>query len=226
VRHAPPHAPPRHTEPGALDLAAAVAQGALMVAVGAAAGAATRRRGARVVGGAVAALVGGPYAAAVARHAPYERSRRGGVQWLVDSSWSAPNTVAGAVFLAHQRAVGNPELPDRSRGSGSIWLERSAVPGYATTIGIVKAGSSDRVDAHEDVHVLQARLLGPLYLPLVALDYVLATLFPFWLRHRAPPAAPIRSVRDYFHRGVYREVWHERWAYAAAPVRRTSAPRR
>ena len=197
----------------------------MLVALGTLAGTATRRRGGRLVGGALTALVAGPYADAVARHAPYAHTRQVAVRWLVDSTWSAPNTLAGALFLAHQRALDNPERPDRSRSSGSIWLERSAVRGYATTIGIVKAGSSERIDAREDVHVLQARLLGPLYVPLVALDFVLATVFPFWLRHRAPPAAPIRSVRDYFHRGVYREVWHERWAYAAAPVRPTIAPR-
>lgn len=199
--------------------AAAVLQGAALVALVAAAGARTRRRGAGVAAAVVGASVAVPYAAAVARHAPYPPTPTGARWWLVDSTWSAPNTLAGAAFLLHQRRRGNVERPDRSRGSGSVWLERSAIPGFATTIGVVKAGSSDRVDAHEDVHVHQARLLGPLYLPLVAADYVLATVLPFWLLQRRRTGPPIRSVRDYFLRGVYREVWHERWAYAARPVR-------
>lgn len=196
---------------------AAVAQGALLVAFGAAAGRGLSRswRGG-AIGTAVATGLAVPYAAAVARHAPYADDPTGRRRWLVDSTWSALNTLAGAAFLLQQRATGNVGLPERSRGSGSIWLEHQAIPGYATTVGIVKAGTDERLDAHEEVHVLQARLLGPFYLPLVGLDYVLATVLPFWLLGRDDDAAPIRTVRDYFLRGVYREVWHERWAYAAA----------
>lgn len=194
---------------------AAVAQGAVLVAMGSAVGRTLgSRRAGGLAGGALVACVAVPYAVVAARHAPYADDTTGRRCWAVDSTWSAPNTLAGAGFLVTQLARGNTGVPERSRGSGSIWLERPAIPGFATTIGLVKAGSNDRVDAHEDIHVLQARLLGPLYLPLVALDYVLATAFPFWLLGRRSEP-PIRSVRDYFLRGVYREVWHERWAYAA-----------
>lgn len=213
----PIDAPP--ASPGVVPVLHAVVQGAALVAGGVALGHLTRRRGAAVAAGLAVAAVAVPYAAAVSRHDPYPRTVDGARRWLIDATWSAPNTLAGAAFLLHQRRRGNVERPDRSRGSGSLWLERSAVPGFATTIGIVKAGSNDRVDAHEDVHVHQARLLGPAYLPLVALDYVLATLFPFWLLDRRRHGPPIRTVSDYFLRGVYREVWHERWAYAAQPVR-------
>lgn len=202
----------------------ALAQCVALVALGAATGATAANRRPRlralggVVGAALTASVALPYAGAVARNEPYPPGPIGRRWWLLDSTWSAPNTLAGAVFLLHQRRRGNAEVPDRSRGSGSLWLSERAIPGYATTIGIVKAGSNDRVDAHEDVHVQQARLLGPLYLPLVGLDYVLATVLPFWLLDPDARAA-IRRPSDFFIRGVYREVWHERWAYALQPVR-------
>lgn len=200
----------------------AALQAALVVGAVGVAAADRRGRRAGLVAAATTSTVAVPYAAAVARLGPYESSGRGLARWLVDSTWSAPNTLAGAVFYLWERARGNAERPERCCGTGSIWLERPAIAGYATTIGIVKAGSSERIDAHEEVHVRQARLLGPLYLPLVALDFVLATVLPFWLWERDRP--PITGIRDYFHRGVYRAVWHERWAYAVAPTDRRPPP--
>src|SRR5688572_27493250 len=68
-----------------------------------------------------------PYASAVARLGPYDGSGRGLARWLVDSTWSAPNTLAGAAFYLWQRAKGNVERPDRGWGRGSIWLEQPAI---------------------------------------------------------------------------------------------------
>lgn len=154
-----------------------------------------------------------PYAIAVRKHAPYSFSRRGLWLWLVDSTWSAPNTFAGALFYEIERLRGNKPDFGQSQGSGTVWLEDQAIVGYATTVGIVKAGSTRDVDAHENIHVFQARLFGPFYLPLVAGHYVVATLFPYWLVGYLKTNPPIRDIHTYFHRGVYPSTWHERWAY-------------
>ena len=100
-----------------------------------------------------------------------------------------------------------------------MWITEGALPGYATTIGIVKAGATDAVDAHEMVHVLQARLFGPLYLPTVGVNYVLATVAPYWLLYRDGDRWPVTDVRTYFLNGVYPHVWNEHWAYRATDPR-------
>lgn len=195
----------------------AVGQGAALAAIGGVVGASTRRRGGALVGAAVAAIATAPYVAAVRRHRPYSFDGPGLARWAVDSTWSAPNTLAGALFFLLQRARGNTVRPDRTTGTGTVDLGRAAIRGYATTVGTVIAGSRPRIDAHERVHVTQERLFGPLYGPLVALDYARLILVPTWWRRHDHVATPIADPRAYLQRGVYPRVWHERWAYSVAP---------
>ena len=87
------------------------------------------------------------------------------------------------------------------------------VPKYATTIGTVKAGSNEYIDEHEMIHVFQAQLFGPLYLIGVGLNYVVATILPYWLfKNRRK----ITGFGSYFEDGVYPNVWNELWAYKVA----------
>jgi hypothetical protein len=161
------------------------------------------------VGSAPAALV---HASVVARGRPYCRGWHGTVLAGVDATWSGLNTWAGAWYVLIELGRGNRLDIARSTGAGVLFLERQAIPGYATTIGPVAAGCPPRIERHERVHVLQARLLGPFYLPLVALGFVVATVVPYWLvssRARARVVGP----RSYFERGVYPNTWHEWWAY-------------
>lgn len=197
---------------------AAVQWAGLSAAAGLVAGVASGRRGAAVVGAAVAGALTAPYAVAVARHRPYSADLLGAGRWVVDSTWSAPNTLAGALFFLHQRLRGNQVRSERTRGSGTIDLAGQAIAGYATTVGNVVAGSRSRVDAHERVHVTQERVLGPLYGPLVVLDYLRLIAVPTWWRGHDHEATPITGPRSYLQRGVYPRVWHERWAYAVAPA--------
>ncbi len=196
----------------------AAGQGAAFAAIGAAIGASARRRGGAALGAAVAAAATAPYVSAVRRHRPYSFDAPGLARWVIDSTWSAPNTFAGALFFLHQRARGNTVRPDRTTGTGTIDLERAAIRGYATTVGTVISGSRPRLDAHERVHVTQERLFGPLYGPLVALDYARLILVPTWWRRHDHAATPIVDPRTYLQRGVYPRVWHERWAYSVAPA--------
>lgn len=162
-----------------------------------------------------------PFGWAVRRGEPYAGSRLGLVRLVVDATWSAPNTWLGAAYYAAHRLGGNTHEPQRSFGAGSIWLTRGFLPCgvdgdgrrryYATTLGTVKAGSNSRVDPHEQFHVFQARLLGPLYVPAVIVNYIVATVLPYWIliggRRR------VRGVSSYFNDGVYPHVWNEWWAY-------------
>lgn len=196
----------------------ALLHGVSVVVVGAVVGA--------VVGGRIGAAVGAAaslppawrYVAALRACRPYMPDASGRALAVLDATWAGPTTFAGAWFLLLLEARGNRIDAGRSSGAGLVHLCDQAIPGYATTVGVVTAGCSPRVEAHERVHVLQARLFGPLYLPLVGLGWVVATLLPYWLlRPRA--RAAVTSVRTYFVRGVYPHTWHEWWAYRVAPTR-------
>ena len=165
------------------------------------------------LGAAASLLVAIPYGRAITQCRPYERNARGVALCVLDATWGAINTWAGALFLVALSRRGNRVETDRSVGSGTVFLCDQAIAGYATTIGIVKAGCAPRLARHEQIHVFQARLLGPLYLPLVGLGFVVATLVPYWL---VTPSGRRRSVvgfATYFTRGVYPNTWHEWWAY-------------
>lgn len=167
--------------------------------------------------GVVSALFAIPFARAVALGRPYSGAL-GAWRWFLDATWSSLNTWAGSLYYAIHRLTGNTHDLTKSRGKGSIWLSKGVSTRYATTIGTVKAGSSDRIDRHEEIHILQARLFGPLYLPLVGLNYVIATIIPYWLLFpRDKVRYPIDSFGHYFEHGVYPNVWNELWAYKAAP---------
>lgn len=192
------------------------------VVAGAVVAAAIGLTGAAVAGPAGAAVAAVPglalgvtFGRAVKVCAPYDLTSVTGVRRLVvDLTWSLVNTVAGALFLAVNLARGNRIDPDASRHSGSIVLVRQFLRGYATTVGTVQAGTTPHLRRHEDTHVRQARLFGPLYLPLVAAHYVVVTLVPYWLLYHDRARRPIDGFRAYFRHGVYPNTWHELWAYS------------
>ncbi len=202
-----------------LDVAPGVVIGASVIATGTVLG--------LLLGGEVGALVLGvgslafavPFARAVASGRPY--AGRGGLwRLIIDATWSSLNTWGGAVYYGVHRIFGNTHEPEKSAGRGSIWLTKGVVPKYATTIGPVKAGSHDRVDFHEEIHVFQARLFGPFYMPLVVLNYIVGTIVPYWLLFRDKERYPITGFVSYFENGVYPHVWNELWAYRVAEQHR------
>lgn len=167
---------------------------------------------AAAVVGVVSLLFAIPFGRGVSLGQPYVGAAGVGLL-LVDITWSALNTWAGAIYYGINKLRRNPLDEARSRSSGSLWLVNGVFSGFATTIGTVKAGSNGHIDAHEELHVLQARLFGPLYLPLVGLNYVVATIIPYWLLFRDKARYPINGFATYFLHGVYPHVWNERWAY-------------
>ncbi|SBT42080.1 glycine zipper family protein [Micromonospora narathiwatensis] len=166
-----------------------------------------------VIGAVVGLLVGAPFGWAVAAAGTYGADPKGIFRFVVDHTWSLLNTVAGAIYLAPHLIVGHQLDRVVSQGSGRVNVVEGVSPRYATTIGTVCAGSSPRIQRHEDVHILQARLLGPLYLPLVGLNYVLFTIAPVWLLWHDHVNAPINRFTRYFEIGVYPHVWNEAIAY-------------
>jgi hypothetical protein len=173
------------------------------------------------IGALVAGLLSGMFAVsfgrAVVQGRPYDSGALGVWRCIIDATWSSLNTWAGAIYYGIHRLSGNPHELARSAGRGSIWLKRGVSPRYATTIGTVKAGSDDDIDEHEEIHVMQARIFGPFYLPLVGLNYVIATIIPYWLLFYDKKSHPVTGFTSYFEHGVYPHVWNELWAYSVAP---------
>ena len=167
-----------------------------------------------VIGLVILGLFAIPYGRAVAQGQMYAGDALGIWRLVLDASWSVPNTAAGAIYYGVHRLTGNTHDVTKTKGSGAIWLVKGVVPKYATTIGTVKAGSNEYIDDHEMIHVFQARLFGPLYLIGVGLNYVVATILPYWLLFKN--RRRITGFGSYFEDGVYPNVWNELWAYKVA----------
>jgi hypothetical protein len=186
-----------------------------------------------VIGAAVGLVLGLAFGWTIAKCHPYELSPKGVFLFVVDHTWSLLNTIAGALFLLVSLAKRNELNLVDSRHTSKVVFTRGLIPNrkrvvgpdrqvvqtyFATTVGPVMVGvhpdGSPGLKRHEGVHVFQARLFGPFYLALVALGFAVAIVLPYWLLYHDRRRRPIRSVRDYFMRGVYPHTWHEEWAYS------------
>lgn len=128
-----------------------------------------------VAAGVIAATANG--ALSGARRTYAWRTPRGALAFVLDSTWSLPNTAVSLVAHVGAQLRGDPQyapaLSERRNrhvyGRG-LQLRR----GFAITLGNVVAGAGDvtnprrakLVTDHEDVHVWQARTFGPAFLPL------------------------------------------------------------
>ncbi len=101
---------------------------------------------------------------------------RGWLTLIVDLTWSLPNTVVGFVLgnLVYI-LFGNPSRTD-SEGENWIVFQPRSASGFGhsvlQTVGTVNLGGKGQ---HERMHLLQARVLGPLYLPFVVASYAVTT---------------------------------------------------
>ncbi len=166
------------------------------------------------IGFGIGLLFGSVFGWAIVSAEAYEPTVASVLLFIVDHTWSMINTAAGAVYLAGNLVFGNRIDRNESRHTGAVQLANGIFPGYLTTIGTVIAGVDQPVHAHEHGHVMQARIFGPLYLPLVIVNYVIATIAPYWLLYHDRVKYPINSVRAYFLDGVYPHVWNEAWCYS------------
>ncbi|MCR2792317.1 hypothetical protein NQ156_04490 [Microbacterium sp. zg.Y625] len=162
----------------------------------------------------------------------YDLARlRGWLLLVIDNSWALPSTLLGAV-------VGNLVYPffgtpSGVQSAGKEWVSYRArgTSGFGAdvlqTIGTVNIGGAGN---HERVHLLQARILGPLYLPIVGISYVVMTLLQcVWsltiglvlrlagVRDTAWFRAPARSAVSGFWGWIYFATPMELWAYGTEP---------
>jgi hypothetical protein len=163
----------------------------------AAGGAAVASSAGGVVGLAVpAGVVGAVNGAVSGWRGIYDwRCASGAVAFVLDSSWALTTTAAAAG--SHLVALGTGGLDaGLSRRRNRHVYRRGFTPrrGFAVTLGNVVSGAGDTsvaarrelVDDHEEVHIWQARLLGPLF-PVVYLGWMVLSV-PLavvgWVRHR------------------------------------------
>ena len=205
-----------------------------LAALGAALGGLTGRR----IGiGALGASVGALNGALGGWRGVYDlRSRRGGVAFVLDSTWALATTAAALVVHATSHVLGvgrdGPGYVEGwSRGRNRHVYARgwSVRAGYAMAIGNVVTGAADArtgelsprrrrlVDDHEDLHVWQARWFGPFfpvgYLAWSAVAAVAAVIT--WPRVRGRQGLGARVDA-----WAYRANPFERWAYAHQARRR------
>jgi hypothetical protein len=139
--------------------------------------------------------------------------------FIVDTTWSAINTITGHFFMIYCAVNGSFANPDeRSQKSGMIYFTGAALPGAgATTIGNVMGGSWM---THELVHAQQARIFGPFYWFTYLLGYV-ANLGPMFIKWLATGAYKVPYEGNasicFVHWEAYGRVVMEDWAYHAAP---------
>jgi hypothetical protein len=155
-----------------------------------------------------------------------------GVGWLalvVDMTWSLLNTVFGSL-IGNLIYIwfGSPSRAE-SRNKGWIVFMPRSTTGFGNsvlqTLGTVNLGGAGQ---HEKMHLLQARIFGPLYLPLFAVFYIVTfTLQVLWtftlggllklvkVRTTASFRPPASSAVGGFFGWIYYATPFELWAYAS-----------
>ena len=128
------------------------------------------------------------------------------IGYLLDMTSSLLNTAASLlVWLPACMIAGGDfvEPDDYSRRSGTfVYRENPRGGGYdATTVGTVIAGGWS---SHEETHVWQARIFGPLYIPVYLTSLLLNILFRLF-------TGKLESLVEQ----AYYRVCFEDWAYSA-----------
>jgi hypothetical protein len=153
----------------------------------------------------------------------------GWISLLVDMTWSALNTVWGFVIGNLLFWIfGSPSRAD-SENKGWIVFKPYSSSGFGNNVlqthGTLNLGGAGQ---HERMHLLQARLFGPLYLPLFLACYVVTTtiqvlwsILPGWIlvlakvRTKVPLQPPATSAVKGFFGWIYYATLFELWAYAS-----------
>lgn len=152
--------------------------------------------------------------------------------WLLflDLTWSLTNTVLGFIWQIGFLFLG---LPDAGLSRGKSWIAYSSGASVLETIGPFNSGGAGK---HEPVHLVQARIFGPLFIPLVLGNYVINGIIQIvytstlgWILKLAgvaqhayliPPVGsavggkPDSSTAAKFFGWIYASTLMELWAYA------------
>jgi hypothetical protein len=184
---------------------------------------------------AVGLIAGGLYGLEAGILVIYDLNGKGWWQLVVDCTWALPSTALGLVFgNAIYIFFGTPSRAESEGKGWIVFLPRSGSTSrfgrdVLQTLGTVNLGGAG---AHELVHVLQARVFGPLYLAIYGLDYALnfiaqclwcATIGPItkaagW-RDQIPLYPPSTSAVGGFWGWIYAATLFEIWAYSTEPRR-------
>ena len=176
-----------------------------------------------------AAVVGGANGALSGARGVYGRDRVGALAFVLDSTWALATTTASVGLHLVDGALRASYLPEISRRQNRHVYRGGFTPrrGYAVTVGNVISSAGDvsvesrrrLVEEHEETHVWQARILGPLFAPAYlgwsAIAAVIGALR--WVT-LASPRPRLALVVD---RLAYRANPFERWA-DRHPIRRGS----
>ena len=146
---------------------------------------------------------------------------------LIDLTWSLPNTVVG--FLLGNAIYIFFGTPSRELSENHGWIAYKArgTSGFGVTvlqtIGTVNIGGAGN---HEKVHLLQARIFGPFYIPFVIANYLVtgtiqilftitigAILKAAGVRDTAYLRPPEGSAVKGFFGWIYYATIIELWAY-------------
>ena len=175
----------------------------------------------------VAMAIYGIVAAAVGS---YDLSSGGGwLALLVDCTWSLPNTLFGAALGLPVYALFGAPSTSQSQGQNWVSYAPRSSTGFGNnvlqTLGTVNLGGAGQ---HERMHLLQARIFGPLYLPLFAVFYIATSLIQILftlilglalkaanLRSSACLRPPADSAVSGFFGWIYYATPFEVWAYAS-----------
>src|SRR5215831_4437190 len=155
-----------------------------------------------------------------------------GVGWaklIIDLTWSLPNTVFGFVFGNIIYIFFGSPSQDLSRDKGWVAFSPRGSSGFGTdvlqTLGTINLGGEGQ---HELMHVLQARIFGPLYLPIFAVNYAInfliqvlftctvgAILYKTNVRDTPYFCPPSSSAVSGFFCWIYHSNLFELWAYSS-----------
>ena len=150
---------------------------------------------------------------------------------LVDLTWSLVSTIIG--FVLGNLIYMFFGTPSRAFSESQGWISYAprGTSGFGVdvlqTIGTVNLGGDGK---HEKVHLLQARILGPVFIPLVIVSYIVtgaiqilftitvgAILKATGARETAylrPPSGPDGSAVPGFFGWIYYATPMELWAYS------------
>ncbi len=155
---------------------------------------------------------------------------QGWLELIVDATWSLPNTLFGFIIANCFYPFFGSISKTRSKDNGWIvYMPTSTSSGFGNsvlqTLGTINIGGAGQ---HERMHLLQARILGPLYLTLYAINYIVTFLIQviwtftvgglLWLlkvRNKPYFSPSGHSAVQGFFGWIYYATVFELWAYAS-----------
>lgn len=153
----------------------------------------------------------------------------GWVCLVLDCTWSLTNTIFGAVIGGLVYLIFGSPSTAASKGQNWVSYSPRSSTGFGNsvlqTLGPVNLGGAGQ---HERMHLLQARIFGPLYLPLFAVSYIVTALVQILftlilglalkaahVRTSACLRPPSASAVSGFFGWIYYATPFEVWAYAS-----------